>query len=368
MRFYAPLLAFTAAVSLTACSSSSNDPAPSPSGDSLTTLLQTGVDSSDVTAQWDCDGLDGQDPVSFSQRFFANGEGQIVDSGLTLPITWSADSDTSFSVVFAADGGDPAETESLTNVSFSTVNIANDQYDGIDARDGSALSCAKTETSSVASPLSLVDTIVNVRDTVDFGWNCSYASTPGSSSSYEFLADGTGRRFTRGFTSFTADPPAMTWTADEANFAINISWNGQTGDLGAVAFQDEDNFTAVDSFEAESMSCVRSDTLNAPTPPVQPQPISTCLCNFTEVEQFLVDSNEPCTTVLVSNIAGGRILDIDLPGTTFQLSARNLGVRDCAITFTGTNFTGENNQNFSGIATDRIADCDAQLDSLINNN
>lgn len=372
MKYLSCIFVFSATAALSACgsSSSSSTPgvSPDPESGSLASLLQTGADPTDTVEQWDCDGNDGQDPVSFSQQFFANGEGQIIAFELAVPFTWTVDSGTVFSVTFPADSTGPAESFSVTNVTFSTINTLNDQYDGIDSRNGTALSCARTATSStptptVTAPISTL--IVNAQDTSDFQWSCTLANLPGATVSYEFIADGTGRRFGP---MFSNEDPAISWFADDANQSINFTFNGSEGSLGAISFQNEDSFTAVDSFEADTLSCSRSDIPNAPTAPPQPELATSCPCSFGDVKQFLDESASQSTTVVSTTIAGGLLLDIDLPGTTFQLSARDLGVRDCSLTFTGTDFIGENNQNVSGYPQVRADTCTAELNEIIDDN
>ncbi len=111
--------------------------------DQLAALLSTGADSSDTKVQWECTGSNGFEPVTFNQKIFSDGLGQIIQDGIPADFQWTVTGDKSISVTFPADQSGPEETFSINNIAFSTVNTANDKYDGTDSRNGSALSCQK---------------------------------------------------------------------------------------------------------------------------------------------------------------------------------------------------------------------------------
>ncbi|MFK7853963.1 MAG: hypothetical protein AB8B79_07620 [Granulosicoccus sp.] len=296
MNAYSNLFGLSALLLITSCGGGGGGGGSSTDSEvdtsSTTALLTTGANDADTATLWNCEGSDGTDPISFSQRLFSDGTGQIEQQGAsTSAFTWLVTSENAYSITFPADGIFPEETFSITDLSFSAVNSENDRYDGIDSRDATPLSCTKSQ-SSITPPAEApslemqITNADNLNDNTNF-WECG-------DTDFIFLGDSSvvvmnnGGDFTR------------SWEATSANSLLvtgigGFSWN-------QIDFSSSSNFTAVDFSTNEVVSCQLLDLAD-----IEPM-VATCpasvVDDFNEVEshEFFPDNPQGSPASLIDTV------------------------------------------------------------------
>lgn len=293
MNAYSNLIGLSALLIITSCGGGGGSSAgPAADSSSTTSLLITGATSADTGTLWNCEGNDGTDPISFSQRLFSDGTGQIEQQGVPdTAFTWSVTSENAYSITFPADGVLPEETFSITDLSFSEVNSPNDRYDGIDSRNATPLSCTKSQSTVIppAEAPSLEMQITNAENlNVNTNlWECG-------DTDFIFLGDSSvvvinnGGDFTRSWEATSASSLLVTGIG-------GFSWN-------QIDFSTASSFTAVDFLTNEVVSCQLDDLAG-----LQPM-VATCptfvVDDFNEVEshEFFPENPQGSPASLIDTV------------------------------------------------------------------
>lgn len=248
MKIRLVVLAVSAAISITACSSNDSSDAISTSdsvqnnapilqdtSNSMVALINTGNTSTSSAALWNCSSIaeDGTQTDNIHVRFWLDGTGF---SG-SKETQWSAVSETELQVTY--DGGE----FNLTNIAFSTLENDADYFSADDS-SGSQVSCnrfgplrGQPEQTLLLDGSDLQNPLHRMLSTPNPGkWNCDVSENGESVNTvnYELRNDGTGK----------IDSVDARWYVD-TRFNVLISTNTDVVVLtGMAGNEDENAFTA----------------------------------------------------------------------------------------------------------------------------